>query len=94
MSLGEGVSRILWQQYLSLCTKKRDDGGRECQKLKLRDVIYELIRGPKTKRIDFKSHFFISFSYVIDAASVVNICWTAHVTLKMFFRRVKIIDNW
>ncbi len=29
---GEGVSRILWQQYRSLSNEMRDDGGRGCQK--------------------------------------------------------------
>ncbi len=30
---GEGVSRILWQQHLSLITKKRGDGGAGVSKI-------------------------------------------------------------
>ncbi len=41
MFSGGWVSRILWQQYQGLSTKKRDDGGMRFKKCpKLRDVIY------------------------------------------------------
>ena len=44
-ALGGGVSMILWRQYLSPSTKKRDEGGGEGGGQKLSKIAWRVIHG-------------------------------------------------